>query len=87
MEEAEGDNQADRLKGKKKGGTEKGKEKQEGKGCWKRLRREENMGHREGEPQLEKPPGVPTLTAGLRAQSLEPEPGLRPAMQEHCPSL
>lgn len=51
------------------------------------MRREENMGQREGEEELEKPPGVPTLTAGLRAQSLEPEPGLRPAMQEHCPSL
>lgn len=49
--------------------------------------RGKKMGQREAEEGLEKPPGVPTLTAGLRGHSLEPEPRLHPAVQEHCPSL
>lgn len=55
-----------RLTGRKKRKRGKQREgKQEGKGCWKRLRREEKSGPKRGRRRTGEPPGVSSLTAGL----------------------
>lgn len=50
------------------------------------MRREKKLGQREGKKwrgPSEKHPRIPTVTSGLRAHSLAPEPRLWTPLQEH----